>query len=467
MPPSAPRIWIRAPRAVFSPGLEPVQVAGGLVIEGQRIAELLPAGVEPAAPVDEVLPAERSVLIPGLINTHHHFYQTLTRACGPALNQPLFPWLAALYPIWSGLTAEMIRCSTELALAELLLSGTTTAVDHHYVFSNELTDAIDLQVDAARELGMRVVLTRGSMSLGQSQGGHPPDTIVQTETAILDDSVRLLRTHHDPSPGAMVQIALAPCSPFSVTAELLTASAELAARENVLLHTHLAETIDEEAFCIETTGARPVEYLDRCGWLTERTWFAHGIHFSAAEITTLGQAGCAVSHCPTSNMILSSGMCPVPELEAAGVGVSLGVDGSASNDCSNLMQEVRQALLLQRLRLAGGLSSEAAALPTHTDALRWGTAGGARALRRPELGRIAVGAPADLALFNLDAPRFSGADDPLAALVLCGAERAEHVFVNGAWRVRNGTIAGLDLDRLLARHGELAAELLRRSEGSS
>ncbi|MEM1437090.1 MAG: 8-oxoguanine deaminase [Pseudomonadota bacterium] len=465
MPPSASRLWIREPRAVFSPELDPALAAGGLVIEGERIAELLPAGARPAAPVDEVLPAERCVLIPGLINTHHHFYQTLTRAFGPALNQPLFPWLAALYPVWAGLTAEMIRCSTELALAELLLSGTTTAADHHYVFSDDLADAIDLQVAAAQSLGIRVVLTRGSMSLGQSQGGHPPDSIVQTEDAILEDSVRLLRAHHDPSPGAMVQIALAPCSPFSVTRDLLTASAELAAWENVLLHTHLAETIDEEAFCLETTGSRPVEYLDQCGWLTDRTWFAHGIHFSAAEIETLGRAGCSVSHCPTSNMILSSGMCPVPELERAGVGVSLGVDGSASNDCSNLMQEVRQALLLQRLRLAGGRSAEAEALPTHADALRWGTAGGARALRRPELGQIAVGAPADLALFNLDAPRFSGADDPLAALVLCGAERAEHVFVNGAWRVRNGTIAGLDLERLLARHSELALALVQRAEG--
>lgn len=452
---SGGRCWIREPLAVFG-----AAAAGGVVLEGGVIVELLARGSAPTAAVDSVLDARQLVLLPGLINTHHHFYQTLTRAHRAALDKPLFPWLKALYPVWARLTDAMIEASTELALAELLLSGTTTAVDHHYVFSDGLADAIDHQVAAAQRLRMRVVLTRGSMSLGESAGGLPPDAVVQSERAILDDCERLIGTYHEREPHAMVQIALAPCSPFSVTRSLLQETAQLARREDLLLHTHLAETADEEAFCVEAFGQRPVDYLEQCGWLTERSWFAHGIHFSPAEIARLGAAGCSISHCPTSNMLLSSGLCPVPELEAAGVAVSLGVDGSASNDGSNLMQEVRQALLLQRLRLSGVESSaEQPALPSHLDALRWATAGGARALRRPELGQIAVGAAADLALFAVDDLRFSGAEDPLAALVLCGAHRARAVCVAGRWLVEDGAITGLDLAALRDRHQLLAAEL--------
>ncbi|MEM6709371.1 MAG: amidohydrolase family protein [Pseudomonadota bacterium] len=465
---------------VYSDGLDPRDAAGGLVVADGRIVELLRAEQQPDQPVDEVRSMEGLVLVPGLINTHHHCYQTLTRAFRSALDKPLFPWLQALYPLWAGLTDDMVESATELALLELLQSGATTVVDHHYVVGSRVREPIDRQIEVARRLGVRVVLTRGSMSLGERDGGLPPDWIVQSAEEILDDSARLLRAYHDPADAAMVQIALAPCSPFSVTRELLEATATLAAQHRVLLHTHLAETLDEEAFCLEHHGVRPLAFLEQCGWLNERAWFAHGIHFTDDEIAALGAAGAAVSHCPTSNMMLSSGLCRVADLEAAGAPVSLGVDGSASNDGSNLMQEVRQAFLLQRLRLAevnrlrlaevnrlrfaevsSPAVSETATLPSHLDALRWATRGGAETLRRPALGHLGVGACADIACFDLDELRFSGADDPLAALVLCGAHRARHVMINGQWRLWQGEVAGVDIAQVQAKHEALAAELRR------
>jgi 8-oxoguanine deaminase len=338
-----------------------------------------------------------------------------------------------------------------------MLSGCTTAVDHHYVFSASLDEAIDRQASAAAKLGMRVVLTRGSMSLGQSTGGLPPDKVVQSEEAILDDSLRLLQRYHDPASHAMCQLALAPCSPFSVTPQLMRETARLAQQHQVLLHTHLAETHDETQFCIDQLGMRPVDYMESVNWLGDRTWFAHGIHFSAEEIARLGNAGCGVAHCPTSNMTLASGICPVAELEQAGVHVGLGVDGSASNDCSNLIQEVRMSLLIQRL--GQSRQDSQLALTSHVDALRWATQGGAALLHRPELGRLAVGAAADLALFSLDEPRFSGSDDALAALILGGAHRAEAVMINGHWRVSHGHLIDVDLAQLQARHQQLATSL--------
>jgi 8-oxoguanine deaminase len=444
--------WIRSPRASF--GLDPQRSAGGIVIRGSRIVEHVPGDGAPSGAVDEIVDASRLVLLPGLINTHHHFYQTLTRAFGPALNQPLFPWLEALYPVWAGLTEDMVAVATELALCELLLSGCTTAVDHHYVFGDRLGGAIDRQFAVAEELGMRVVLTRGSMSLGASSGGLPPDVIVQPDDAILADCERLIAAHHDPRPGAMCQLALAPCSPFSVSANLMRDTAALAVEHDLRLHTHLAETLDENAFCMDRFGARPLDYLESVGWLNSRTWIAHGIHFNDTEVLRLGAAGCGIAHCPSSNMLLASGICPALALEAAGCAIGLGVDGSASNDSSNLIAELRQALLIQRL---GG----AEPLVSHEDVLRWATAGGAQLLGRPELGSLAVGAMADLALFDLDDLRFSGAEDPLAALILCGAHRADAVMVQGRWRVRNGELCDVDTDQLRFRHEQAAAALRR------
>ncbi|MEM7220740.1 MAG: 8-oxoguanine deaminase [Pseudomonadota bacterium] len=443
------RVWIKQPLITWDP-MTGARRDGGLVVAGNRIVEHVAAGATPDA-IDEIVDARDLVLLPGLINTHHHFYQTLTRAHINALDKPLFPWLQALYPVWAGLTPEMIDLSTRLAAAELLLSGCTTAADHHYVFSASLTDAIDVQAQAMRAVGMRAVLTRGSMSLGESAGGLPPDAVCQDEALILRDSERLLKNVHDDADDALCQIALAPCSPFSVTPGLMRDTATLAAQHDALLHTHLAETEDENAFCLETFGRRPLDHIDDCGWLECRTWFAHGIHFTPAEIERIGAAGAGVCHCPSSNMLLASGTCHVAELEAAGANVGLGVDGSASNDGSNLIQEVRQAFLLQRLG--------AGAATSHLDALRWATEGSARLLHRPQLGHLGIGACADLALFALDEARFSGAEDPLAALVLCGATNARHVLVDGDWRVRDGTLTSIDLEGLQAAHRAAAREL--------
>ena len=440
------KTWLKNPLSILAEN-----AGGGILLEGSCIIELVPAGKEPSSEYDSVFDAGRHVIIPGLINLHHHFYQTLTRVYPQALNKELFPWLKTLYPIWSGLTPEALRISTRLALAELLLSGCTTASDQHYVFTEGLEDAIDLQVEESKNLGIRVVLCRGSMDRSQKDGGLPPDSVVQTCDQILADCERLIKQYHNPTEGAMNQIVLAPCSPFSVSEEVMRESAFLAEKHNVLLHTHLAETEDENSFCQEKFGCRPLEYLENLGWLDKRPWLAHGIHFSDVEIKKLSVTKTGISHCPSSNMVLSSGVCRVPELEKAGVAVGLGVDGSASNDCSNLMQEVRQAFMMQRLHYGTQI--------THLDALRWATSGGATVLRRPELGCIAVGTQADLAMFKLDELRFSGYGDPLAALVICGAHQADRVMVAGSWVVIDGQIPGLDLEQLKINHQREAKRL--------
>lgn len=438
-------LWLRNPLAILA------EAPGGVVVRNGRIAELVPAGAAPSLPA-QVFDASHHVVIPGLINTHHHFYQTLTRAYPPALDRTLFPWLQALYPVWARLTPEALDAAVTVALAELLLSGCTTTTDHHYVFPAGLAEAIDIEATAAARLGIRVVLTRGSMDLSERDGGLPPDSVVQDADTILADSERLIARYHDPAPHAALQIALAPCSPFSVTFGLMRATAELAGRTGVRLHTHLAETADEAAFCQKRFGCSPLDYLEQCGWLRPGTWLAHGIHFSTPDIARLARGGVGVTHCPCSNQGLASGTCRVCELERAGVAVGLGVDGSASNDASNLMQEVRAAFLLQR----GANGIEAV---SHLDALRWATEGSAACIGRPELGRIVPGAAADLALFKLDELRFSGAGDPLAALVLCGAHRADRVMVGGRWVVEDGAIPGLDLPALMARHSRAARVL--------
>ncbi len=439
------RIWLRHPLAITA------DAPGGVVVEGGRIVELVPAGASPAVEA-AVFDASAHVILPGLINTHHHFYQTLTRCFPGAMDRTLFGWLTALYPVWARLTPEALDAAVTVAMAELLLSGCTTTTDHHYVFPGGLEDAIGIEAEAARRLGMRAVFTRGSMDLSQRDGGLPPDSVVQDCDTILADSERLIAALHDPAPHAMLQIALAPCSPFSVTTRLMRETAALAERRSVRLHTHLAETQDEAAFCQQRFGCTPVDYLEDCGWLRPGTWLAHGIHFTGPEIARLGRAKVGVTHCPCSNQVLASGTCRVCELEAAGVPVGLGVDGSASNDASNLMQEVRAAMLLQR----GANGIEAV---SHRDAIRWATQGSADCIGRAELGRIEVGAAADLALFKLDELRFSGAGDPVAALVLCGAHRADRVMVAGRWVVEDGRIPGLDVAALMRRHGLAAAGL--------
>ncbi|HYA72825.1 MAG TPA: 8-oxoguanine deaminase, partial [Roseiarcus sp.] len=420
------------------------------VVEDARIAETVAAGCEPTAPVAAVFDASRHVVLPGLVNAHHHFFQTLTRAHPAAINRELFPWLMALYPIWARLKPHQLRLAVRLALTELMLSGCTTAADHHYLFPPGLENAVDIEVEEARALGLRLTVTRGSMNRGQRQGGLPPDSVVQDEDAILADSERVLKLFHDPRPGAQIRVALAPCSPFSIDKRLMSETARLAERYDCQLHTHLCETKDEERFCLDMYGVRPVDLLEETGWMSKRTWLAHGVHFSPEEIGRLGRAGVGICHCAASNMVLASGICPTCELEAAGAPVGLGVDGSASNDSSNMMEALRHALMVGRLRYG-------ASAVTHLDVLRWASEGSARCLARDDIGRIAPGYQADLALFTLDEPRFSGAHDPLAALVLCGAHRADRVMVAGAWRVVDGAPVGVDLAALMAEHRAAAA----------
>jgi len=448
----ATRIWLQNPLAVFTANAHDAQ--GGVVIANGVIEQLLKPNEQPALTCDQVFDAREHVVLPGLVNTHHHFYQTLTRAWGPVVNQPLFPWLKTLYPVWARLTPRRLQLASKVALAELLLSGCTTAADHHYLFPEGLEDAIDVQVEAVNSLGMRAMLTRGSMSLGEADGGLPPQQTVQQGETILADSQRLIERYHQRGTGAYIQIALAPCSPFSVTPEIMRASATMAERYDVRLHTHLAETLDEEAFCLKRFGLRTVDYLDSVGWLVPRTWLAHGIHFNPDEINRLGQAQTGICHCPSSNMRLASGICPTLELIDAGAAVGLGVDGSASNDASNMMLEARQALYLQRLRYG-------AEKITPDLVLGWATRGSADLLGRSDIGELAVGKQADLALFKLDELRFSGSHDPVAALLLCGADRADRVMIGGQWRVIDGQVEGLDVQQLIADHRQAARELVQ------
>ena len=439
------RLWIKRPMAILAGN-----AVGGIVVEDGVITETVATNVTPIH--DQVFDASHHVVIPGLVNTHHHFYQTLTRAHPNAINKELFDWLKALYPLWARLTPQAHRIATRLALTELLMSGVTTTSDHHYVFPRGLDDAMDIQVEEAQRVGMRMTVTRGSMNLSVKDGGLPPDSVVQDQDEILTDCERVIGKYHQRGDGATIQIALAPCSPFSVTRELMRETASLAAKHDCRLHTHLAETRDEDDFCQAGFGMRPLDYLEDCGWLNSRTWLAHGIYFNDADIAKLGKHGVGVCHCPTSNMTLASGQCRTCDLEAAGVAVGLGVDGSASNDSSNLMEGVRHALLLNRLTYNAKV--------THLDALRWATEGSAKCLGRDDIGKIAVGKQADLAMFKLDELRFSGAGDPVAALVLCGAHHADRVMVAGEWKLVNGMPLQIDPNQLRVAHTLAAKRFL-------
>ncbi len=444
------RLWIKDPLAVLAEGAE-----RGIVVEDGKIVELVGRGKQVSQKADHVFDASRHVVIPGLINTHHHFFQTLTRAHPAAINKELFPWLKALYPIWAkNVTPEAFRLATRLAQTELLMSGCTCASDHHYLYPVGLEQAMDIQAEEAAAVGIRMTLNRGSMNLSEKDGGLPPDGVVQDEDTILADCERVLGRYHDAGEGAMLQVALAPCAPFTVTKRLMVDTVGLAEKHNCRLHTHLGETRDENEYCLQHFSCRPVDYLEECGWLNDRVWLAHGIHFTDEEVRRLGRNKVGICHCPTSNMTLASGQCRTKELEAAGSPVGLGVDGSASNDNSNLMESVRHALMINRLTYD-------AASVTHLDAFRWATEGSARCLGRDDLGVIAVGKQADLALYTLDELRFSGAGDPLAALVLCGAHAADRVMVKGAWKVVDGMPVGVDVARLRAEHGAAAKAFLQ------
>ncbi len=436
--------------------------SGGLFIRDGFIEQVGPTGELPAE-ADEIMDLSGHLVMPGLINTHHHFYQTLTRAVPAAQNANLFNWLKTLYPIWARMTPDDIFVSTQTALAELALSGCTTASDHLYLFPNG--SRLDDEIEAARTVGLRLHASRGSMSLGESKGGLPPDSVVDTEEHILSDSQRLIEQYHDPHPGSMLQIVLAPCSPFSVTGELMRESAELARRYGVHLHTHLAETQDEEAFCLQMFGHRPVAYMQEVNWVGPDVWFAHSVWVSKDEVELYGRTGCGVAHCPSSNMRLASGIAPLWEYMRAGVKVGLGVDGSASNDSSHLLAEARQAMLLARLRagIEGASLSADGAPPilTARQALELGTRGGAAVLGRADIGSLEPGKCADFTAVNLNRLEYAGAlHDPLAALVFCHPQRVDYTVVRGKTVVKEGRLVHLDERELAARHNTAAARLL-------
>ena len=435
---------------------------GGLFIRDGFIEQAGPTDELPGE-ADEVLDLSGHILLPGLINTHHHFYQTLTRAVPAAQDANLFNWLKTLYPIWGRMKPEDIRISTRTALAELALSGCTTASDHLYIYPNGAR--LDDEIHAAAEVGLRLHASRGSMSLGESKGGLPPDAVVEDEAFILKDSQRLIEQYHDPNPGATVQVVLAPCSPFSVTPELMRQSAVLAREYGVHLHTHLAETQDEEEFCVQKFGYRPVAYMELLNWVGQDVWFAHSVYVNETEIKLYAGTGCGVAHCPSSNMRLASGIMPLVEMLQAGVKVGLGVDGSASNDGSHMLGEARQALLASRVRagMLGASRSGESAPPilTARQALEVATRGSAAVLGRSDLGALAPGKCADFFAVNLNRLEFSGAlHDPVAAMVFCAPVQADTTVVGGKFVVKAGELVTLDLPRQVEAHNRAARRLV-------
>jgi 8-oxoguanine deaminase len=431
-------------------------VDGGMyVVDG--FIEQIGASADLPATADEVVDMAGHVVLPGFINTHHHFYQTLTRAVPGAQDAGLFDWLTTLYPIWAKMTAEHIKVSTKVALAELALSGCTTAFDHLYLFPND--SRLDDEIEAASDVGLRLHASRGSMSLGESQGGLPPDSVVETEDAILTDTQRLIDAYHDPSKGSMVQIVIAPCSPFSVTDALMRESAALARATGTRLHTHLAETMDEEAFCLETSGKRPVELAEHLDWVGSDVWFAHGVFINDAEIARMAAAGTGVAHNPSSNMRLASGIAPIRTYMEAGVPVGLGVDGSASNDGSNLLGEARLAMLLARLDAAPNQSG--GDLMTVRTALEIATLGGASVLGRSDIGSLEPGKAADFIALDMSKLEYAGAQsDMVAATLLAAPTTVSYNYVGGNAVVSEGKLVGLELEPLIEHHNRLAATLL-------
>ena len=432
------------------------EIAGGGLFARDGVIEAV--GTSDTLPVqaDEVIDAQGQVVIPGLVNTHHHFYQTLTRVVRPAQDAELFGWLRTLYPIWARLTPEMVYTSTQTAMAELLLSGCTTSSDHLYIYPNGVR--LDDSIEAAAEIGMRFHAARGSMSVGESQGGLPPDSVVEDEAAILADTQRAVERWHNPARHAMRRVVVAPCSPFSVSRELMRDAALLAREHGVSLHTHLAENDNDIAYTREKFGCTPAEYAESLGWVGPDVWHAHCVKLDAAGIALFARTGTGVAHCPGSNMRLASGIAPIRAMRDAGVPVGLAVDGSASNDSGHLLAEARLALLLQRV--AHGPVHGPSAM-TAREVLEIATLGGARVLGRDDIGALAPGMSADVVSVRLDDIGLAGAaHDPLAALFFCQVPRVTHTVVAGRVVVRDGDLATLDLHRLVERHNGLAAALV-------
>jgi len=414
---------------------------GWALVEGARIAAV-GAGAEPEGEHVRI-DLGGAVVTPGLVNTHHHLYQTLTRA--RAQQADLFTWLRELYPVWAGIDAEAEYAAARTGLAELALSGCSTVFDHHYVFPRGRPGIVEAEVEAARELGVRLIAARGSMDLGASVGGLPPDDLVESLDAVQAETEALHSELHERGPGARIQIAVAPCSPFSATGVLMEESAKLARDLGLTLHTHLAETVEEEAYCRELYGCSPVEYLDRLGWLGDDVWCAHCVHLSEAEVARFAQTGTGVAHCPTSNLRLGAGVAPVRALLDAGVRVGLGVDGSASNERSDLFMEVKQALLVARGR-GGGEAM------TAREALRLATRGGAEVLRRDDIGSLEPGKQADLAIWRTDGLELGGAEDLVAGLVLSAPHRVDRLVVGGEDVVRGGALVRADEGEIARAH---------------
>jgi 8-oxoguanine deaminase len=451
--PSKPSLLIRDIHTIITMDASNTVLCGGFIYaeggEVKLVGKRPPSRLRP----DRTISARYAVALPGLINTHHHLCQTLTRACTAAADMELFDWLRTLYPMWARLDEEAMHAAALVGMAELLLSGCTTTTDHHYLFPRGQTKLIDVEIAAARKIGMRFHPTRGSMSVGESQGGLPPDSVVQNEDEILEDCERLISKYHDPRPGSMLRIGLAPCSPFSVSEELMRQTAAMAALRDVRMHTHLAETRDEQDYCLKHFGKRPLDFMADVGWLGGTTWVAHGIFFNSREVKRLGHARVGIAHCPSSNMRLGSGTAPILALRRAGSPVGLGVDGSASNDSSHMLAEARQALLLNRL------AHGAAALKA-IEALRMATHGGAACLGRDDIGVLAPGKRADIAMFDLRDVGYSGAEDVAAALVLCAPTRVETLVVEGQVIVENHDIRTIALGPVLARHRRFAARMV-------
>ena len=439
---------------------------GGLFVRDNIIEQVGKTADLPAT-ADTVLDMSAHIVLPGLINTHHHLYQSLTRVI--AQDADLFTWLKTLYPIWARLNDEAVYVSTLTGLAELALSGCTTSSDHLYIFPNDCT--LDSQIRAAKDIGMRFHAARGSMSLGESKGGLPPDDCVEEESFILKDSQRLIQQYHDADPQAMIRIVLAPCSPFSVTPDLMRESADLAREYGVRLHTHLAETVEEESFCLETFGYRPVGYVESLGWTGDDVWHAHCVHMSDAEIELFGRTGTGVAHCPASNMRLASGIARLVDFRLANVRVGLGVDGSASNDGGHLLNEARLALLLQRVAPdrylseapggRGGFAGDAASMSAR-QALELATLGSASVLGRNDIGSLAPGKSADFIAVNLQQLPYSGSlHDPVAAMVLCNPGQVDWSVINGRVVIEEGRLTTLDVQPHLRRHNEISYAMIR------
>ena len=444
-------LLLRNAEVLLTMGEDSSQIPGGGIFVRDNVIEAVGPADELPKEADKVIDARGMIVLPGLINTHHHLYQTLTRALPGAQDVELFDWLTRLYPVWGEMNDETVYTSATIGMAELVLTGCTTTTDHLYIYPNDST--LDSTIRAAQELGLRFHPTRGSMSLGKSKGGLPPDHVVEEEDDILEDSKRVIEQYHDPSPYSMVRVGLAPCSPFSVTGDLMRQTAELArASDNVILHTHVAETFDEEEFCLEQFGARPAEYMQQLGWVGPDVWWAHAIFLSDEEISMLAETGTGVAHCPTSNMRLGSGIAKVRQMRDEGVKVGIAVDGSASNDGNDLLLEARMALLLQRVE--GGADAFGV-----MEALELATLGSAAVIGRDDLGKLEPGMAADFIGVKTDRLAMAGGavHDPVASLLLCTASGVDLSVINGRHVVRDGALVDVDLERTIARHNELAA----------